>query len=45
MASVVALPASMLPIVHNQSKLLVEEQIKHQHKAAAVSGDARLVID
>src|SRR6478609_3800056 len=32
-------------IIHDDAKLLVEEQVKHQHKAAAVGGNAGLVID
>src|SRR3954453_15933253 len=32
-------------IVHDDAKLLVKEQVEHQHKAVAISRDAGLVID
>ena len=32
-------------IVHDNAKLLVEEQVQHQHKAVAICGNAGLVID
>ena len=44
MASVVKLPGINL-VIHDDTKLLVEEQVEHQHKAMAVSGKAGLVVD